>query len=52
VSVYVDAAIHPLRGMRMCHMFSPCLDELHAMAERIGIERRWFQNPLTLPKVS
>lgn len=32
----------------MCHMFSPDLGELHAMASRIGIQRRWFQNPLTM----
>jgi hypothetical protein len=45
MSVYVDTAIHPLRDRLMCHMFSPDLEELHAMAQRIGIERRWFQDP-------
>jgi len=29
-------------------MFSPDIVELHAMAARIGIQRRWFQNPLTM----
>ncbi|NKI98913.1 hypothetical protein FHW92_000959 [Novosphingobium sp. SG707] len=48
MSVYVDSAIHTLRGRLMCHMFSPDLDQLHAMAERIGIEQRWFQDPLTM----
>lgn len=28
----------------MCHMVADTLDELHAMADRIGIARRWFQN--------
>lgn len=51
MSVYVDASIHPLRGRLMCHMFSPDLDELHAMADLIGMERRWFQDPLRM-KVS
>lgn len=49
MNVYVDSAIHALRGRRMCHMFSPDLAKLHAMAQRIGIERRWFQDPLTMP---
>lgn len=48
MSVYVDSAIHRMRGRRMCHMFSPDLAELHAMAQRIGMERRWFQDPLTM----
>jgi hypothetical protein len=51
VSVYVDTAIHLLRGRLMCHMFSPYLEELHAMADVIGMERRWFQDPTTM-KVS
>jgi hypothetical protein len=46
--VYVDSAIHKLRGRLMCHMFSPDLAQLHAMAQRIGVERRWFQNPWTM----
>ena len=32
----------------MCHMFSPDLEELHTMADLIGIKRRWFQDPLTM----
>ena len=46
--VYVDTAIHPLRGRLMCHMFSPDLEELHAMADRIGMQRRWYQDPVTM----
>jgi hypothetical protein len=45
MNVYVDPAIHPLRGRLMCHMFSPDLEKLHAMADLIGIQRRWFQDP-------
>lgn len=48
MSVYVDSAIHPLRERMMCHMFSPDIAELHAMADRMGIQRRWFQDPLTM----
>jgi hypothetical protein len=29
-------------------MFSPDLDELHAMADLIGMQRRWFQDPSTM----
>lgn len=48
MAVYVDTAIHILRDRRMCHMFSPDLDQLHDMANLIGIQRRWFQDPLTM----
>lgn len=48
MSVYVDTAMHPLRGRLMCHMFSPNLAELHAMADRIGMARKWFQDPQTM----
>lgn len=43
-AVYVDAPIWPYRGMVMCHMFAERLEDLHAMADRIGVARRWFQN--------
>lgn len=52
MTVYVDAAQHAYGRMVMCHMFSPDLEELHAMADRIGVARRWFQDPRTMPKVS
>jgi hypothetical protein len=35
--------------MVMCHMIADTPDELHAMADRIGVARRWFQAP---PKAS
>ena len=49
MSVYVDTARHPFRGYIMCHMIADSLDELHQMADKIGMERRWFQAP---PKAS
>ncbi len=27
----------------MCHMVADTLEELHEMADRIGVARRWFQ---------
>lgn len=49
MTVYVDAAIHQWRGRRWCHLFSEDLDALHDFAQRIGMQRRWFQKP---PKAS
>jgi Protein of unknown function (DUF4031) len=43
--VYVDRPAWPYRGDIYCHMFSYDLDELHAMADAIGLKREWFQEP-------
>lgn len=42
--VYVDFPRHRYGGMIMCHMVSESLEALHAMADKIGIKRKWFQN--------
>jgi Protein of unknown function (DUF4031) len=44
LSVYVDNPIWPYRGMLMCHMVADTPEELHAMADRIGMQRKWFQS--------
>jgi hypothetical protein len=44
MSVYVGPSIYPFGRMIMCHMVADSLEELHAMADRIGIQRRWFQD--------
>jgi hypothetical protein len=49
VSVYVDRVELGYGRMVMCHMIADTPDELHAMADRIGVARRWFQAP---PKAS
>jgi hypothetical protein len=43
VTVFVDSADIPYRRMLMCHLIADTLAELHAMAARIGVQRRWFQ---------
>lgn len=56
MTVYVDDMYkYPageFRRMKMSHMVADSLEELHEMARRIGIARRWFQDPTTMPKVS
>lgn len=42
--VYVDCAKHTYGRMIMSHMLADTLDELHAMADRVGLKRKWFQN--------
>ncbi len=44
MSVYVDDMMAPYRGMRMSHMLADTPDELLAMADRIGVQRRWIQH--------
>lgn len=44
MSVYVDECVWPYSRMMMCHMLADKVEDLHAMADRIGVSRRWFQN--------
>lgn len=53
MTVYVDDMyLYPMGQfgrMKMSHMIADSDDELHAMADRIGIARRWFQDKFSGP---
>jgi hypothetical protein len=48
MAVYVDDVRHPFGNMIMAHMWADTLDELLAMADRIGVQRKWIQGHPTL----
>lgn len=49
MAVYVDDVRHRYGRMIMCHCWADSLDELLAMVDRIGVDRKWLQQP---PKAS
>lgn len=46
--VYVDDMRAPFGRMLMCHMVADTPAELFAMADAIGVARRWIQYPGTV----
>lgn len=49
MTVYVDDVRHRFGNMIMCHLWADTLDELLAMVDKIGVQRKWLQQP---PKAS
>lgn len=45
--VYVYDMKAPFGNMLMCHMIADTTEELLAMTEKIGVQRRWIQYPGT-----
>lgn len=48
MAVYVDDVRHGFGRMVMCHMWADTDDELLAMADKIGVQRKWIQGHPTL----
>lgn len=49
MTVYVDDVQHRFGRMIMCHCWADSLDELLAMMDRVGVQRKWIQGH---PKLS
>lgn len=45
MTVYVDDMNAKHGRMVMCHMIADTDEELHAMADQIGVARKWWQAP-------
>ncbi len=48
MTVYVDDVKHKFGGMLMSHMWADSEEELLAMADKIGVARKWIQGHPTL----
>ena len=44
MTVYVDNMKAKFGRMIMCHMVADTENELHDMARKIGVSRRWYQD--------
>ncbi len=49
MATYVDNMQAPFGRMKMCHLWADTRDELFAMVDKIGVARKWFQRPDSVP---
>ncbi len=49
MAVYIDHYFAQYGRMQMSHMIADTLPELHEMADRVGVARRWFQEHASIP---
>ena len=48
MTCYVDDVRHRFGNMVMCHLWADTLEELLAMVDKIGVQRKWIQGHATL----
>lgn len=48
MACYVDDVRYTFNQMVMCHLWADTLDELLAMVDKIGVQRKWIQGHPTL----
>jgi hypothetical protein len=48
MAVYVDDVRHSFGNMVMCHLWANHIEELLAMVDQIGVQRKWIQGHPTL----
>lgn len=48
MATYVDDVRHRFGRMSMCHLWADTLEELFAMVDAIGVQRKWLQGHPTL----
>lgn len=48
MTVYVDDVRHRFGNMIMCHLWADTLEELLAMVDKIGVQRKWIQGHQSL----
>jgi hypothetical protein len=49
MAVYVDDSRLAWRGKSWCHLVADSMNELHAFAEQLGLNRAWFQDRTMYP---
>jgi hypothetical protein len=49
MAVYVDSPAYAFGRMIMCHMLADTPAELREMAQRIGVDVKWFQAKASVP---
>lgn len=49
MTVYVDNVKVKWRGRLWCHLVADSIEELHEFAQRLGLQRNWFQHAASYP---
>ena len=49
MAVYVDNEQIAWRGRTWCHLVADSLEELHRFADKLGLQRNWFQSHASYP---